>query len=128
MSIVLPSLERAASAHAGLNLLLLHGSRARGDAHAQSDWDFGYVADDRLDPEALRADLVRALGSEHVDLVDLDRASAQLRFRAARDGRVVYSLDSRQYPRFWHKAVTFWCEAGPVLRRGYADLLDDLAG
>lgn len=27
----------------GLGLLVLHGSRARGDAHQRSDWDFAYL-------------------------------------------------------------------------------------
>ena len=41
----------------GLRLLVLHGSRGRGDAHAESDWDFGYLGDLAFDPDALLARL-----------------------------------------------------------------------
>lgn len=54
---------------------MLHGSRARGDAHAASDWDFAYRASAGLDELGLRAALVMALDSDAVDLADLDRSS-----------------------------------------------------
>ncbi len=117
-----------ASRQPGLSLLVLHGSRARNEATSNSDWDFGYLSDERFDPDALRADLTRVLETEHVDLVDLERASAQLRFRAARDGQILFAVDERTFPRFWHAAVEFWCDAGPLLQHGYAAVLDKLGG
>lgn len=117
---------RLARGHPGLRLLVLFGSRARGDAQAGSDWDFGYLAGDRFDFFAFLAGLVRVLGSDRVDLVDLGRAGAQVRVRAARDGRVLHAVDEAVFPRFWLEAVSFWCEAGPVIRAGYADVLAGL--
>ena len=64
----------AARATAGLDLLILFGSRARGDARPGADWDFGYLADEAADVPALLAALVEALEDDHVDLVDLRRA------------------------------------------------------
>jgi predicted nucleotidyltransferase len=64
----------AASRHPALELLLIFGSRARGDARGTSDWDFGYLSRSGLDFEQLLADLVTATRSDQVDLVDLDRA------------------------------------------------------
>lgn len=75
----------AGSAH--LRLLVLHGSRATGTHHEGSDRDLCYLADGPIDVETLHARLTTVLGTDAVDLVDPDRASAVLRFRAARDGR-----------------------------------------
>ena len=120
-------LPRIAASHRGLRLLLLFGSRARRDAREGSDWDLGYLAGPELDPSALLLDVVTALGTDRVDLVDLARAGAQVRFRAAADGRIVYAADQGTFERFWTAAVTFWCDAEPVIRAGYADALSRLA-
>lgn len=110
-----------------LRLLILFGSRARGDAGDRADWDFGYLADAGFDPDSLLADLARVLGVDRVDLVDLARAGGQLRYRAARDGRVLFEARRREFARFWTEAVTFWCDAAPVLGRAYAGVLERLA-
>jgi predicted nucleotidyltransferase len=112
--------------HPGVRLAVLFGSRARGEATAASDWDIGYLAGDRLDRERLVTDLVRALDTERIDLVDLERAGGLVRFRAARDGTVVFEGVPDAFARFWLEAVTFWCDAGPVIRAGYDDLLAEL--
>ncbi len=109
--------------HPALRLLVLFGSRARTDARPASDWDLAYVASDGLDPDALLLDLVRALGTDRVDLVDLERAGAQIRYRAAAEGRVVHEARPGAFAEFWLAAVDFWCDAEPVLRSGYADVL-----
>jgi predicted nucleotidyltransferase len=111
--------------HPQLRLLVLFGSRARGDHRADSDWDFGYLAGAGLDPAALHADLVTALGTEAVDLVDLDRASGLLRFRAARDGERLHDADGN-HVEFRLAAIRAWCDMEPVLRRVYAETLDEL--
>lgn len=110
----------------GARLGVLFGSRARSDATARSDWDIGYLADDRLDRDHLMTDLVRVLDTEHVDVVDLDRAGGLVRFRAARDGVVVFEAMPDAFARFWVEAVRFWCDAGPLIRAGYDDLLAEL--
>jgi uncharacterized protein YutE (UPF0331/DUF86 family)/predicted nucleotidyltransferase len=68
-------LSRAARESRGLRLLVLFGSRARGEDHPQSDWDVGYLARADLDADALLGNVVRALGTDRVDLIDLGRAS-----------------------------------------------------
>lgn len=108
-----------------LRLLLLFGSRARGDAHPLSDWDLGFLAGPDFDVATLQGRLVEALGTERIDLVDLASAGALLRFRAARDGMPLYEQPGA-FEAFWLESVHFWCEAGPVLRDAYGDLLQEL--
>lgn len=118
---------RAAIAHLeGLRLLVLHGSRGRGDDHAGSDWDFGYRGDEALEPAALHVALTRALGTEEIDLTDLDRASALLRFEAARRGRCVYEHTAGAFEAFVLAAALFWCDAEPVIRRAHEAVLAEL--
>lgn len=107
----------------GLRLLLLHGSRARDDHSVHSDWDFGYLGDGDVDADGLLAALVTALGTDKIDLVDLERAGGLLRYRAARDGRILFESTDGVADRFVWDAVSFWCDAGPVLHTGYDDVL-----
>jgi predicted nucleotidyltransferase len=116
----------AGRATPGLELLLLFGSRARGDAQPAADWDLAYRAAHGFDPDLLLARLVEAVGSDRVDLSDLDRATGLLRFRAARDGRVVFEARPGAADTFRLQAALFWCDAAPVLRRAYDDLLAEL--
>lgn len=114
----LDEIAALARAEPALRLLLLYGSRARGDAHELSDWDFGFIADPGFDELALEQRIASHLASE-IQLVDLDRASGVLRYQAARDGRVVHDRDGDGYERFWLAAVTFWCDAESILRAGH---------
>jgi predicted nucleotidyltransferase len=56
---------------AGIKPLVLFGSRARGEVHAHSDWDFGYVGEDRCDVEHLLDRFMQILATDRIDLVDL---------------------------------------------------------
>jgi predicted nucleotidyltransferase len=107
----------------GVRVLVLHGSRARGDHRPDSDWDFGFLGDP--DFGRLVGRLVEDLGDEAVDLVDLTRASALLRFRAAAEGRLVAG-DGEEFLRFRIQAVQFWCDAGPVIRAAQDGVLASL--
>lgn len=110
----------------GLDLLLVFGSRARGEGHAGSDWDFGFLAGPDLDVDGLRLRLVDVLGMDRVDLVDLAKASGLLRFRAARDGIVVFERRAGLGYEFRLDAASFWCDVEPILRRGYDAVLAEL--
>jgi predicted nucleotidyltransferase len=107
----------------GLTLLVLHGSRARGDARADSDWDLAYLGEGRFDPDALLAELVLALGTESVDLSRLEPSGGLFRYRVARDGRALFEAEEGLFARFWFDAVSFWCDAQPVLQEGYESIL-----
>lgn len=125
---VLARIAALAPAHRELDALILFGSRARGEAHAQSDWDFGYLATPGLDVLDLSAALVSSLGTDRVDLADLERAGAVLRFRAARDGVLAYERRPGAFDAFRLRAADFWCDAGPVIMAAQRAFLDGLRG
>ena len=126
-SAIVERLGEIARRHRGLHVLVLFGSRARGEATARSDWDLGYLGEPSLDRDALLADLVAAAGTEALDLVDLDRAGGLVRFRAARDAVVLLEAGHGAFARFWFAAVSYWCDMGPIIRAGYEGILEDLA-
>ena len=123
---LLNGLRADAQTSAGLRLLVLHGSRARGDSHVSSDWDFAYEADAAFDPDALLARLADRMNADHNDLADLDRAGALLRYRVARDGVVIFERRPREFERFWLASVDTWCDLSPVLEPMYAQVLETL--
>lgn len=106
-----------------LRLLVLHGSRARCNAHERSDWDFAYVADPGLDELELRAALSRALLTDAVDLADLDRAGGVLRYAVACDGRMLFERSPGEFERYSLAAVRFWLDVEPIFRASHAALL-----
>jgi predicted nucleotidyltransferase len=110
----------------GLRLLVLYGSRARGDARPDSDWDFAYEAAPGFDADALLAALVERLQADRVDLTDLDRAGALVRHRVARDGRAVYERPPGSFVRFRLQAIDAWCDLAPVLGPAYERVLETL--
>ena len=111
----LAALVRVGRETPGLELLLLFGSRARSESHRQSDWDLAYLAPPHMDPATLRGRLVDVLGTDAIDLIDLTRASGLLRFRAARDGQLVFEARPCLADEFRFEAARFWYDAAPVL-------------
>ena len=125
-SSVIRDLHAVAARQHGVTLLVLFGSRARGDAAADADWDFGFLSEGSVDPLTVIAALSETVGSERIDLVDLARASGLLRYRAARDGVLVFEARPGTFDRFRFEAARFWYDAEPVLRAGYDAILDGL--
>lgn len=69
------------------------------------------------DPAGLHAVIAGALGT---DDVDVPRASALLRFEAARHGRCVHEGAAGAHEAFVLDAMLFWCDAEAVIRRAHA--------
>jgi predicted nucleotidyltransferase len=120
---VLDSLRQLAGRTPSLDLLMLFGSRARGDFHPHSDWDLAYLAAPGFDVAAFLGEVVARLGTDRVDLVDLARAGALLRYRAARDGVTLFERRPRLAESYCLEAADFWCDAGPLIEQGYDDVL-----
>lgn len=119
------ALARIAAAAPGLRMLVLHGSRARDEAHAGSDWDFAYEADPAFDADTLLAALADALKADRIDLVDLHRAGALLRHRVASDGLVLFERSPGHFDRFHLNAARTWCDLAPVLEPIYERIFGD---
>jgi predicted nucleotidyltransferase len=115
-----------AARHEEVVLRLVSGSRARGDHHTGSDWDLGYVSRGEVDHLALLDEVAHALGTDSVDLADLDRASGLLRFRAAREGVVVYQAEQGAFESFAVEAALHWYDVEPTVRREHAAILAGL--
>jgi predicted nucleotidyltransferase len=113
-------------ATARLRLVVLHGSRARGEAHPGSDRDLGVLGDGPVDLAAVGAAVVEAVGSDAVDVVDLSSATALLRYRAACDGVPLLESPHGAFADFQVEAATFWCDVEPVVRDAHERVLADL--
>lgn len=113
-----PELAEVFAAH-GVAVAYLVGSRADGTATAASDHDVAVLLaspEPALDATVrLTADLAAELGTS-VDVIDLDRASLELRGRVAETGRLLYSTDEVRRVRFEVDARMRWVEFRPVLR------------
>lgn len=78
-----------------LRLLVLHGSRARGDHHAHSDWDFAYQAAPGFDVDGLLTSLVEAVHPSHSShWLDLVATSPE---HSSRQGRAVAEVTETTY-------------------------------
>ncbi|MEA3344909.1 MAG: nucleotidyltransferase domain-containing protein [Chloroflexota bacterium] len=81
-----------------LKLVILFGSRAKGCARQDSDYDVGVLRRQGIIPPEqfleLAYRLSRALDMGNVDLVDLRRASPLLKYEAARSARVLYEAEA----------------------------------
>jgi predicted nucleotidyltransferase len=110
----------------GLELLVLFGSRARGDSHSRSDWDFGYLATRNFDPADLLAHLVLLFGTDRIDLVDLNRTNGILRFRVAAEGQTLFESRPGTFDDFWLEAVPFWWDMATIFQAGYEEILRGL--
>ncbi len=112
-------------------LALVFGSVARGEDHQQSDLDIGFMP---LDAEAwtfgaecaLQAELACVAGRE-VDLVRLDVEDVVLRFRAARDGVLLWEQEPGDADRFRIRAGIDHADLRWNLEAGQRRLLARLA-
>lgn len=98
----------AFAAETSVQFALLFGSRARGTARADSDWDLAVFVDPRLDSAArwhLRTRLIAALAPAiAADVVVLNDAPPLLAQRALQ-GRVLLKRDPVAYSRFFVKTL-----------------------
>ncbi|MCU0551402.1 MAG: DUF433 domain-containing protein [Leptolyngbya sp. Prado105] len=94
-----------------IRLLILFGSRARGNATQKSDWDFAFLCDEeqRKHYEKGGWDTVRIwgilqtiyrLGDDQIDVVDLEKTSEFLVHSIARDGQIIYEYEPGAFERF----------------------------
>lgn len=106
----------------GAAAVYLFGSQARGTARERSDVDVGVLFEEDP-PRSIHgppADIQRDLESlleKDVDVVVLNHASADLRYRALRDGRLVSEADKSKRVRFEVATRNEYWDLLPILRR-----------
>jgi len=100
----------------------LFGSFARGEAGPTSDIDVAIFLDDALDASArgllvaeLTAELMRALGSNAVDVAALNGAAPLLYHRVLRDGERLFARDLEATTRREGQALSRYCDWVPQL-------------
>lgn len=101
----------------GVTIAYLFGSRAEGTAREGSDHDLAllFTREPTLgDLGALQADLV-ALSGTPVDLVELDRATLELRAKVVQEGRLLFSDDEPRRVAFETATRSRWFDFRPTL-------------
>ncbi len=100
-----------------LKLLVLFGSRARGDHFPSSDWDFALLFDEELRQQyepgggwnCYRSwsvlQRIFGLGDDEMDWIDLKNASDLLAHGIARDGVAIYESEPGLFEQFRQKSL-----------------------
>ncbi|OQZ00787.1 MAG: hypothetical protein B6D35_05450 [Candidatus Brocadia sp. UTAMX2] len=88
----------------GLRLVLLFGSAASGKMHKKSDIDLAFLFDKPADILTLTNRIIRLLHTDHVDVVDLKRASPLLRYTSVKHGMLLYEREPGMFHEFYSLA------------------------
>jgi predicted nucleotidyltransferase len=102
--------------HPDLKLLILFGSRARGEADPSSDWDFAFLLEPDRPTERqpfwfpgseLPDTLCQVLqvSEDAIDLVDLSTCSEITAHFVARDGQVIYEKIPGEFAQFQQRSL-----------------------
>lgn len=93
-----------------LKLLVLFGSRARGDTHSNSDWDFAVLYDEEIRRKTVEGfgwfrDIgiigdCLGLNSDNIDVVEIQRCSELMAHYIARDGQLIYEQEPGLFKKF----------------------------
>jgi len=115
-------LARALAARPEICEAYLFGSQARGDAQPHSDVDVAVYIDPTTPLDegfgidcAIAADLMKALGTNDIDVVLLNRAGPLLYHRVLRDGIRVLAHDLAATTRREGMALSRYCDYLPQL-------------
>jgi predicted nucleotidyltransferase len=99
-----------------LKLMILFGSRARGDHDEASDWDIAVLYDEKQRKEYEKGgwDWLRgwsilqqelSLPDDGIDVVDLGECSNILAHAIARDGKLIYEREPGGFEQFYQQAL-----------------------
>jgi predicted nucleotidyltransferase len=100
-----------------LKLLVLFGSRARGDDFPSSDWDFALLFDEELRQQYepgggwncyrswVVLQRILGLGDNEIDWVDLKSASDVLTHTIASEGKVLYEKNVGEFEAFRQRSL-----------------------
>ncbi|XWK91234.1 MAG: nucleotidyltransferase domain-containing protein [Phormidium sp.] len=100
----------------GLKLLVLFGSRARGNNQVDSDWDFAVLYDEKLFKSSQKdswgwlkiqsiLSKIFDLSEDEIDVVDLQQCSPWLAHCIARDGKLLFEKEAGEFEQFRQTAL-----------------------
>lgn len=114
----LDTLLKLAESDSRVDVLWLYGSRAKGTASPDSDYDlavaFSAIPDDpwerRLQPENLAMDWAVALGvaDDHVSVIDINHVPVPLAYSVVTTGRVLFVRDRLRLAREENRITSMW--------------------
>lgn len=94
-----------------LKMLILFGSRARGNPHSNSDWDFAFLCDSdqqnvlfNAEIYAILADVFR-INDDKIDAINLAKCPPLIAHAIAQDGRLLYERDLGLFSSFQQQAL-----------------------
>ncbi|PHV64002.1 nucleotidyltransferase domain-containing protein [Cyanobacterium aponinum UTEX 3221] len=118
-----------------LKMLILFGSRARGDIHDKSDWDFAVFYDEKMrkkycenkpfsyfEVPSILEDLFEI--NDSIDVVDLNNCSARIADRVATDGILLYEIEEGLFNNFQEKSLLS-DEQKKAMRLDFKQEIDD---
>ncbi len=100
-----------------LKMLVLFGSRATGQTHADSDWDFAALYDVTKRQEYLKNKTwgwfevpsilgkIFNLNSEEIDVIDLERCLPLIAHSVATNGKLIYEKEVGDFEKFKEKST-----------------------
>jgi len=116
-----------------VSLAYLFGSRARGDAREDRDFDFAVLASGR--PRGwgvgeLQAELVKVLNTadDKVDVLLLNDAPLDLAYKAISEGVLVFERSREERVRYEEWVLRMYLDFKPSLERYYRTLVRRLVG
>ncbi len=117
-----------------LKLLILFGSRARGDHFPSSDWDFALLFDEELRQRYEPGGGLRCyrswgvlqrifdLGDDEMDWIDLKNASDVLAHTIAAEGKVVYEKTAGAFEAFRRRSLKTTAELRQIYHKERGEL------
>ena len=111
-------------------LAYVFGSTARGETTPQSDIDIGVLFSPEADEEPAHGELMdalcRALATDRIDLVPMNRAPVPLRFRIVRDGKLLVCRDDAVRQRFVADTVMRYLDFKPLREQAFRVARDSI--
>jgi len=110
-----------------ISLVYLFGSHVEGQLGPMSDYDFGVVIDRAADERQVQArlthELARALQTDRVDMVVLNRAPIELAYTVIAQGKVLYQRDVATRVEYEAQVLNRYGDYLPMLRAQRDDIL-----
>jgi predicted nucleotidyltransferase len=110
-----------------IHLVYLFGSQVEGRLGPMSDYDVGVLIDRTEDERQVHArlthELARALGTDQVDVVLLNRAPIELAYAIIAQGRMLYQRDVATRVEYEAQVLSRYGDYLPVLRAQRDDIM-----